>query len=68
MNAEPMTDEHRASYTHLPEFQEGHRAFYVDDSNRGNPYPWNNTDWWRNEAWEAGRQQAEIDAADDDDD
>lgn len=66
MNSEQWTSTQLQEDRHLPEFQEGWRSFYDRKTLRDNPYPHSNMEWWRNEAWSKGWQQAQIDDDDDD--
>ena len=67
MDPNKMSDSHRESYRTYSEFREGYDSQNSQGSKAWNPYPWNNDEWWRNEAWEAGQQPAELDSSDADD-
>lgn len=53
------------------EYKEGFECGYSGNNTYGNPYPWTNAEWWRNQAWSEGyedgvRQRVEDEWLDDD--
>jgi hypothetical protein len=64
-------DAYRAEY--IPpepppaEKKEGYDAYYSGKPEAANPYPHDKNNWWRNEAWKKGHEQAVHDDYSDDD-